>query len=155
MRLSNRVKAAATCGSASAIRSTPLITLVTAAGDDDPSQHSTGPILRNSPALAVNQPAVSKVSAMGMAPLELDAAVGGANAIDAVDLGRNAHRAAGVAAEREVGRARRHRCRRAAGRTPGDAIRRARNTPASTACMTPRVRAISTAVLTASSRLSV
>ena len=78
-----------------------------------------------------NQPVVSEVGACGSMPASVDAAVRRADAVEAAEARRHAHRAAGVGAERGVaqpgghrgGRARRRAARHAAGRA--DVHRRA------------------------------
>ena len=73
-----------------------------------------------------NQPVVSEVGACGSMPVDVDAAVRRADAVEAAEARRHAHRAAGVGAERGVAEARGHRGGRARRRAAGHAAGRAR-----------------------------
>ena len=72
-----------------------------------------------------NQPVVSEVGAWGSMPVRVDPAMRRADAVEAAEARRHAHRAAGVGAERGVAEARGDRGGRARGRAARHAAGRA------------------------------
>ena len=129
-RRAHRCSSAATGASASAKASSAMSSLRDRAPQSMCRRAARRRRCGTRPRVAANQPMVSNDGDMSIAPLVSIAAVRGADAVEPAERGRDAHRAAGVGAEREIAGAGGGRRRRSARRAAGNAARRARGWPA-------------------------